>query len=128
MFQADQICYAVLCVFSYVAAGQEQSGGKQAHSHGTHPPGQMVQTPLLPQQQPNQPQSIPVPRQPSEGMQGPGTPSVPAQSQPRPGAPSHGLLRHGTPHPVQPPGSPPKHPVSIHIYFITDDYISIDIQ
>lgn len=24
MFQADQICYAVLCVFSYFAAGQEQ--------------------------------------------------------------------------------------------------------
>ena len=24
MFQADQICYAVLCVFSYVAAGMEQ--------------------------------------------------------------------------------------------------------
>lgn len=23
-FQADQICYAVLCVFSYFAAGQEQ--------------------------------------------------------------------------------------------------------
>lgn len=23
-FQADQICYAVLCVFSYVAAGSEQ--------------------------------------------------------------------------------------------------------
>lgn len=23
-FQADQICYAVLCVFSYVAAGMEQ--------------------------------------------------------------------------------------------------------
>jgi hypothetical protein len=31
-FQADQICYAVLCVFSYVAAGQEKkqaSKGKQ---------------------------------------------------------------------------------------------------
>lgn len=24
MYQADQICYSVLCVFSYVAAGQEQ--------------------------------------------------------------------------------------------------------
>jgi hypothetical protein len=24
MFQSDQICYAVLCVFSYIAAGQEQ--------------------------------------------------------------------------------------------------------
>ena len=24
MFQADQICYAVLCVFSYMAAGQER--------------------------------------------------------------------------------------------------------
>jgi hypothetical protein len=23
-FQADQICYAVLCVFSYVAAGMEK--------------------------------------------------------------------------------------------------------
>jgi hypothetical protein len=24
ILQSDQICYAVLCVFSYIAAGQEQ--------------------------------------------------------------------------------------------------------
>ena len=42
MLQADQICYAVLCVFSYMAAGQERQqqqpaarrvggGGSNAH-------------------------------------------------------------------------------------------------
>ena len=28
-FQADQICYAVLCVFSYVAAGMEKGEQKE---------------------------------------------------------------------------------------------------
>jgi hypothetical protein len=33
LFQADQICYAVLCVFSYVAAGQDR--GKLSAEHKT---------------------------------------------------------------------------------------------
>ena len=44
ILQADQICYAVLCVFSYVAAGQNRtvpnkqaSGGKQ-NVAGNHLP------------------------------------------------------------------------------------------
>ncbi|KAJ9588129.1 hypothetical protein L9F63_018487, partial [Diploptera punctata] len=32
MFSSDQICYAVLCVFSYIAAGQEQ---RRLQQHGT---------------------------------------------------------------------------------------------
>lgn len=31
--QADQICYAVLCVFSYVAAGSEQKKLEVAQEH-----------------------------------------------------------------------------------------------
>lgn len=31
--QADQICYAVLCVFSYVAAGQQQKTGGRKQGH-----------------------------------------------------------------------------------------------
>lgn len=31
--QADQICYAVLCVFSYVAAGSEQKKMEVAQEH-----------------------------------------------------------------------------------------------
>lgn len=72
----------------------------------------MVQTPLLPQQQPSQQTSIPVPKLPTESSQAVGNVSAPVPIQPRPGAPPHGLLRHGTPHPAQPPGSPPKHQVS----------------
>jgi hypothetical protein len=37
-FQADQICYSVLCVFSYVAAGQDQSK-KQTVPTGGKPGG-----------------------------------------------------------------------------------------
>ena len=35
MLQADQICYAVLCVFSYVAAGhkKQRRPGPSAHAH-----------------------------------------------------------------------------------------------
>lgn len=43
-FKADQIFYSVLCVFSYIAAGQEQrkatqqknAGGTQKHHHHHH--------------------------------------------------------------------------------------------
>lgn len=44
-FKADQICYSVLCVFSYIAAGQEQrkvtqhknvSGSQKHHHHHQH--------------------------------------------------------------------------------------------
>ncbi|XP_046395565.1 MAP kinase-activating death domain protein isoform X5 [Ischnura elegans] len=55
---ADQICYAVLCVFSYVAAGQEQ---RRLQGHETpqsvtfaHPPPPQAQQ--QPQQQPQQQQ------------------------------------------------------------------------
>ena len=40
MLQADQICYAVLCVFSYMAAGQERQqqnpGVRRAVSGGSN--------------------------------------------------------------------------------------------
>lgn len=45
IFKADQICYSVLCVFSYIAAGQEQRktpqhkgshGSQQSQQHSTH--------------------------------------------------------------------------------------------
>lgn len=39
LFQADQICYAVLCVFSYFAAGQEQKKAiLQQAARLPHPP------------------------------------------------------------------------------------------
>lgn len=33
-FQADQICYAVLCVFSYVAAAAQQKNQQNAKNSG----------------------------------------------------------------------------------------------
>uniref|UniRef100_A0A182NAC5 MAP kinase-activating death domain-containing protein n=1 Tax=Anopheles dirus TaxID=7168 RepID=A0A182NAC5_9DIPT len=106
---ADQICYAVLCVFSYIAAGQEQSKqhgggvGKGAAS-GPHvpvsvpvPPVTKAAQPQQPQQQqqphPQQPQKIPqthLPQQSSPKLKTvvgkPITPkqSVPAQPSPAP--------------------------------------------
>lgn len=40
VLQADQICYAVLCVFSYVAAGhkKQRRPGPSAHAHVSHTP------------------------------------------------------------------------------------------
>lgn len=49
--QADQIAYSVLCVFSYVAAGQEQKRGLNAHKVFEQPKQQIptVQTVTSPQ-------------------------------------------------------------------------------
>lgn len=90
--QADQICYAVLCVFSYVAAGQEH---KQA-------------------QAPQRVQAAPVV---TGGLPG----------QPRPGAPPQGHLRHGTPHPAQPPGSPQHQVSTIEIDLSVFTFVTLSV-
>ncbi|KAG8235675.1 hypothetical protein J437_LFUL015733 [Ladona fulva] len=64
---ADQICYAVLCVFSYVAAGQEQRR-LQTHEAGPQPQSLTFQHP--PQAQQPQPQQ---PMQQKQPMQRPQT-------------------------------------------------------
>uniref|UniRef100_A0A182W5F2 MAP kinase-activating death domain-containing protein n=1 Tax=Anopheles minimus TaxID=112268 RepID=A0A182W5F2_9DIPT len=45
---ADQICYAVLCVFSYIAAGQEQTKQQHGSGKGTSSGPQHVQVPVGP--------------------------------------------------------------------------------
>lgn len=94
--QADQICYAVLCVFSYVAAGPEKRlhGRKAMVFPTTQQPATETKAPTVQEQQ--------TLRLPSPQRQTPAPPSSPEPGSVTPvgGPPSY-------PPPALPPGVPP---------------------
>lgn len=83
LFQADQICYSVLCVFSYVAAGVDRSNQKRKQSALSQSPGTSCLKPVSSQE-------LSTPQSPSPCI-------VPPPFSPEPGS-------------VTPIGGPPKYP------------------